>query len=678
MTHPHQEWIDRLIESARTETPLALRDEPLPAEALREFFWLEDPPRSMVITHTRIIGDLDLTHVAYAHPLQLDSCFIEGSVILAAATFSGISLTHTHLRGLSFGGAKIDGDARFAGLEATGPVEGIGAHISGDLYLTDATLASNDAQMAALCLDGATIDGAFQAPNLTTDGEFRAVGIRIRGQLVLSGAQLQNAGGTALGLDGAEIDFGLFANDRFRATGLVRAVGARIGRWVSFDEANVVNDGDDALLLDRSTIAGALDLNGATLTNPGGDALSIQNAEINGGINLAEGFKAVGEIRASGIHIRGPLNLQGATLNNPGAVALALEGAVITLGIFGREGFTVIGQIEAPALQVNGQIDLTGGTLTNPDGYALRLDGAKIEGDFFARGGFSAVGEVSAEGIRVSGRVIFAGATLTNRGYAVSLNSAQIQHLIVGPLSFNGMFDLTRCALDELEVIADPPGPLIATGWKLGDLRGPLHNNWRAADRWLATAPPAVESVQPWHALADVYERNGNPHGGRKLRFMAANRLTSQSPPLSKAYGYIYRILVGHGYYPLQAAAWLALILIATAVVIASNRDKIVPTNLTEYTAAVQEHAGQTRTAPPTASPSAAVPCGLYPKYPCMNAVNLTLTNLLPTAGAASSSADWAARSDTWLTTTLLASKLIAWALTALLLAGVTGLLRKT
>jgi hypothetical protein len=61
-----------------------------------------------------------------------------------------------------------------------------------------------------------------------------------------------------------------------------------------------------------------------------------------------------------------------------------------------------------------------------------------------------------------------------------------------------------------------------------------------------------------------------------------------------------------------------------------------------------------------------------------MQPVNFTLMNLLPIAGAAPSTSDWAARSDTWLTVVLLISKFATWALAALLLAGVTNLLKKT
>ncbi len=677
MTRSHQEWVDLLTQNAGVEAPLDVGTEPVPAAALREFFWQGSPPR-LALESARIVGDLDLSHVSYSHPLRFDNCFVEGTLNLASAKLSQISLTNTHLNGLEFGGAVIDGDARFTGLQVTGEVEGIGAHITGDLFLRDASLQASDEGLAALALDGARVGRAIQAQNIRVAGQFRAIGIRVGGQLTLSGAQLEEVGGTALLLDGAEIDFGLFANDGFRAAGSVRAIGARIGRYAAFDGARVASVGDDALALDRSTIAGLLDLNGATLINPDADALSIENAEINGGVFCGDNFHASGRFRAAGIHIRGPLYFEDATLTNPGSVALGLEGAEISLGLFTRGTVTFVGQIEAPALHT-GQLDLEGCRITNPDGYALRLDGAKIDGDFFARGGFTTTGEVGASGIHVAGRLIIAGATLTNRGYVVSLGSAEIQHLVLGRLSVQGRFDLTRAKLDELEIIADPPGELIATGWEVGDLRGRLHKSWHAVDRWLATAPQGIDSVQPWHALADVYEKNGNPYQARRLRFAAANRLTSQAPRWPRWTGYGYRLLVGHGYYPRRAAAWLALVLLATGIIVDNwGRTELVPTRASEALAAAEAQASRTHTPPPTTAPTAAMACGSYPDYPCMQPLNFTLMNLLPIAGAAPSTTDWAARSDTWLAAVLLLSKFATWALAALLLAGVTNLLKKT
>lgn len=82
-------------------------------------------------------------------------------------------------------------------------------------------------------------------------------------------------------------------------------------------------------------------------------------------------------------------------------------------------------------------------------------------------------------------------------------------------------------------------------------MHGRLRRDRRAAATCLSTQPIFV--AQPWLALADVYERNGQPADARRLRFDAARRTTKTAPPWSKPARWAYGLLVGYGYYPLTA-----------------------------------------------------------------------------------------------------------------------------
>ena len=217
-----------------------------------------------------------------------------------------------------------------------------------------------------------------------------------------------------------------------------------------------------------------------------------------------------------------------------------------------------------------------------------------------------------------------------------------------------------------------------ATGWKVNDIHGPLRDDWAAAKRWLGTSPSWVTSVQPWHALADVYERNGDPARARRLRFAAANKVTRQSPWPTRIVRGFYGALVGHGYYPLLALGWLIAVVLAGWLMVANAPEDIVPTNEKDAIAAVDAHASATRTAPAVAPITAETPCESHPAYPCLNSLTFALDNLAP-ASISAASTSWMIKSDaTWLMLILDVLKLFAWALAALLLAGVTGLLRKT
>lgn len=136
----------------------------------------------------------------------------------------------------------------------------------------------------------------------------------------------------------------------------------------------------------------------------------------------------------------------------------------------------------------------------------------------------------------------------------------------------------------------------------------------------------------------------------------------------------IYRYLVGHGYYPLRAFWWLVGVVLVATLIVATNRADFVPTN--SYAAAKAYNAQTHKPAPSRITAQAS--CHLQLDYPCLNPFTYTVSAVVPTFG--NMTFDWTIPSDAtnWLTVALPTLKLIAWALTALLAAGVTGILRKT
>jgi hypothetical protein len=176
------------------------------------------------------------------------------------------------------------------------------------------------------------------------------------------------------------------------------------------------------------------------------------------------------------------------------------------------------------------------------------------------------------------------------------------------------------------------------------------------------------------------YERNGNPAAARRLRCSAANRITRQAPLPTKIIRRLYWALVGNGYYPLWTILWLLVVVVIAWGIVALNREDIVPAHATEAVKAVKDHAAHTGTTADRWLPvTAETPCEvLHPGYPCMKSSTFAVNSVLPPAG--STNGDWkvAAEANLVLVLGLSALKLTSWALAALLLAGVTGLLSKT
>ncbi|MBY6386617.1 hypothetical protein HG717_22225 [Rhodococcus erythropolis] len=559
--------------------------------------------------------------------------------------------------GLRIKGARITGPVDLENVQFNHPLHLTESHVEHDIDLTGSTLKELHlcgSHVTSLALDGATMTGDLVAGNGFKAGTVRAVGATILGQLNLSDATLDNSGRDALLLDLATIAGGLYTRGKFVAYGKVRAVGATIG--------------------------GVLDLGGAVLTNPGDTALDLDLVTLSVGLYATDGCRVEGTVRAVGATIGKQLNFRGASITAPTGSALLLDGASIDGDLVANGGFTAIGEVRALGATIGGQLDLSGATLTNQDGTALTLDGATVTGELFASDGFAAIGEVRALGATIGGQLDLSGATLTNPdGTALTLESSTIATLRLAPTRVSGTIDLTRTTITDLRIPDNsiPDGPLIATGWQITDVHGQIRADRDAATRWLQTTPSKRGfTVQPWHAMAEVYDRNGQPADARRLRFVAANKVTEHAPWYSKPLRWTYRVVAGHGYYPLLAAVWLVIALVLGTALVTFNRGDFVPTVPASARIAAATHAPDT---PPLSPITAHETCDRYPDYPCFNQATYTLASVIP-AALGNPKPDWTTKSGASLVVTwgLPILRILSWIFTAILLAGVTGLLRKT
>jgi hypothetical protein len=387
------------------------------------------------------------------------------------------------------------------------------------------------------------------APALVLDGA------TIGGTLNLQGADPYQREAVTLSINGADIkaDAILAA---VTATGQARAVGVTIG--------------------------GDLYLQGAILTNEGGDALNLDSAHIEASANLAT-LTATGGVRARGAAIGGQLRLPGAILTNEGGDALTLDGANINADAI-LAAVTTTGGFRAIGVTIRGQLVLQGATLANQGGDALILDGADIKSGAFLNP-VTATGEIRAIGVTISGELSLQGAILTNEGGdALALRAARLARLHLTPAEVKGTIALDAAQISELTTPDDMTvlidNELFAAGWRLGDVRGGIRHDRKAAARWLSRDNATDEFVaQPWHALANLYERNGQPADARWMRWKAARGVTRTSPLGPKLIRWIYGALTGHGYYPLVAALWLILAIVVSGVIVATHDEAFTPTD---------------------------------------------------------------------------------------------------
>jgi hypothetical protein len=666
----HDEWVAAIVQAIQTGTMLDLApgetadpqqaenwptSRRLPGEALRAALLWSDvtpDPRGLHIRAAQITGEVDFTGLHVGHSLQFEYCALEQPLDWSRITISGIlGLYQCVTPSLTLDNAEIKGGAFLGNMTATGEVRAIGATIGGELNLSDANLTNQGG--TALNLDGTEIKGGAYFTNLTATGEVRAVDATIGRQLNLRDANLTNQGGTALNLDGTEIKGSAYFTN-LTGTGEVRAVGA--------------------------TIARELHLRNANLTNQGGTALNLESAQT--GNAFLRNLTATGEVWAVGAIIGGSLILDDASLMNEDGKALTLSDAQMLNGFLSN--VTAIGGVDAVGATIGGQLHLDGAQLTNQDGTALNIGSAQIKGIAFLSD-LAATGEVWA-GATSARELQLDDAKLSNEsGTALSLDSARLGLVLLTPASVKGAVRLTGAQIDLLVVPEKmdvlTANDLDASGWRLGDVRGAIRHNRRAAAEWLTGKGSQKGSefvAQPWHELASVYDRNGQPADARWVRWTAARGVTRTSPPGPKLIRWIYGALTGHGYYPLVAAFWLIIAVLVSITIVANHRDDFAPTATNRAAWKPDVPAGQ------SAQPiTGAAPCDqLKDTSTCLNPVLWSFDNVLPGTLATGQAALWTPNAaqgwNQWVPYTLGALKLFSWILVALLLAGVTGLLRKT
>jgi hypothetical protein len=492
-------------------------------------------------------------------------------------------------------------------------------------------------------------------------------------------------------------------------TGAVRACNATFGGELNLQGATLTNEGEIALNLDRAHVRGNADFAGLTatgelwlngviignqlnltdakLTNEGKTALNLDSADINGRVVL-DSTHVTGEVWALGATFGSDLFLESAELTNNGGDALSLDGTNVKGGAFlGR--VVAIGTVRAPGATIGRKFDLTDAKLTNEGKTALNLDSAEINGHVLLDS-TDVTGEVRALGANFGSELSVRDAKLTNKGGdALNLQSAQIGHFRLMPAAVTGSIGLDSAQFavletpDSMTVLSG--SQLSASGWRVGDVRGGIRHDREAAAAWLSRNNPhkghsAREEfvAQPWHELANVYDRNGQPADARWMRWRAARGVTRTSPWGPKLIREVYAAFTGHGYYPLIAAVWLILAIVASGLIVATHTAVFTPTATNKAAWKTPPLAGQL--APPI---TGATPCAeLQDRSSCLSPALYAFDNALPGTLATGQAAQWTANGaqgwNMWIPYTLGGLKIASWILVALLLAGVTGLLRKT
>lgn len=288
---------------------------------------------------------------------------------------------------------------------------------------TGLLLAQDAAVQGLIMLEGSCLPEGINADRLQCDGGlylrngFRATGVvrllgaLIGGALACDGGQFEVEEGDALSADGVVVNGGVFFNSGFKATGAVRLLAAVIG--------------------------GNLECGGGQFEVKEGAALSADGAVVKGDVFFDIGFKSTGEVRLLGVQIGGDLACCGGQIEVKDGSALLADGAVVKGGVFFSDGFKATGAVRAPGAQIGGDLTCSGGQFEVEEGAALSADRAVVKGCVFFDYGFRATGAVRLPVAQIGGDLVCSGGLFeVEKGHAFLADGAVVK----GNVVFNNGF----------------------------------------------------------------------------------------------------------------------------------------------------------------------------------------------------------------------------------------------
>jgi hypothetical protein len=334
-----------------------------------------------------------------------------------------------------------------------------------------------------------------------------------------------------------------------------------------------------------ANIGGDFDCEGGTLRNPSGPALFADGLRVQGNIFLrashfregqAKPFQAIGEVRLVGAHIHGDLDCSGGVFEGGNSRALSADRVSVDGEICLRNGFRAKGGVRLLGGELRGNLDCAQSAFENPDGTALDADSLSVGGGVLLWRGFQARGAVRLVGARIEGDLnctncsLSAEATLKNpHGLALSIDRAQMGELffrkMAHPPSGVVSFLYAKASLLSDDAQSWPEaGRLWLDGFVYDTIAAGAPIQAKDRLNWLARQPKDNFWPQPYEQLTYVLRRMGHQRDARKIA-IAKQRALRRSGQLGKGariWNLFLGATIGHGYRPLRAMLWMLLVVV--------------------------------------------------------------------------------------------------------------------
>lgn len=544
-----------------------------------------------LIDGTRVHGKLDLTDGE-----------ISGSLELTGSVLRNVGGYALHADRLQLAGALLA-----ANLEAQGQIRIPGLRTGGNINLAGAVLDCPDSW--ALDGNGLQVGGNFQC-TATKERRFQSTGrlflpsARIESDFSLRGALLKPAaedfldGGNqrffdpraTLIADRIQVSGNVYLDNNLESTGTLRLVNARIGGSVRLTGSTIdLSDGEEPF--EEQT--------GKSLPGPYPyRSLHMDGAEIAGGID-ARNSRIAGQIRLVDVNARGSVLLDGSVLSNRNGDVI--EGRRFTTGgNLDARGVKVFGSILLPEANIGANFDLRAARLINPGVYrrdgmpkpSIDLRVALIGRDLVCAKGerrneddeqvdvpFSAHSEIRIRRAEIGRQTNFQGAELGSKLDGTAINAfglitQELRVRVATPPKGKISLRHARCAsLADNEKFWDTTGKIDLDDFRYDSLADPIKLDDDAqVKKRIRLLRLAMGEYRPgpYDQFAAMLRASGNEeHASTVLVAKQSSRyraLASGSMlpvrPFVWGWSFLQRRIVGYGYRPMLALAWLLPILV--------------------------------------------------------------------------------------------------------------------
>src|SRR5215472_1984254 len=286
-------------------------------------------------------------------------------------------------------------------------------------------------------------------------------------------------------------------------------------------------------------------------------ALNIINMQAKDGVWLLAGFEANGQVWLSSAKIGGTLAFSAGHFINPGNVAIEASGVEAAGIIIGAEPAGGLGSLPAGPFEADGLVDFTGARVVG--GFVV--DGAKFNGREGDRHGFI------AEDANVKVAFIWTDVSLAEGGI-LDLRGAAVGAFLIdkgswpepGKLLIDGLtYSTIGPGLPIL--LSDPATRGAPTLWDLHTLLSLLR-----------LQPPGYHP-QPYRELARALRESGDEIGARRILIASEDERYRQYGWTGAILGGFLKRTIGYGHRPLLTVFWmLGVIVVGWASVAVGKR----------------------------------------------------------------------------------------------------------